>query len=180
MNLLPPLNLPPLPVRTRLYSGEDLLSYAHRLAARNHTTVADLEAAARDRGLLPTMSRHDPQRLDLWRQLGGLHPSAFTGPTQVNGCWVTSRPLCLACTHGDPAYGRRPGIGLVCLRHHRWLGDTQHTLPGQSPLLAAERSFRRLAVRGVLIDSPVMIFALDLAQLSVPPAWSGGPAQPLR
>jgi hypothetical protein len=33
------------------------------------------------------------------------------------------RRLCLRCTRGNAAIGRLPRVGLVCLRHKRWLGS---------------------------------------------------------
>lgn len=184
--------LAPLPIATRCYDGEDLASWAGRHAARNHTSIYAVEKALHNRGLLHSHALRDPERLHRWRQLGNLHPSAFTTPTQLHGTWVTSRDLCLRCTHGHPATGRLPHHGWVCLRHHRWTDPPQQPIadPTRQPrsngsqgaeglqgagqrlsaiVLAAERSFRHnLAPRGVLVDSPLMLFALDLAQLTHP------------
>ena len=188
--------LAPLPIATRCYDGEDLASWAVRHTARNHTSIYAVEKALRNRGLLHSHALRDPERLQRWRQLGDLHPSAFTTPTHVGGIWVTSRDLCLRCTQGHPATGRLPHHGWVCLRHHRWTGPPQQAtanqtrerrsdVPGGSkgPLdagprlpaivVAAERAFRRdLAPRGVLVDSPLMLFALDLAHLTHPASAS--------
>ena len=160
------IDVDPLPVRVRVCDGEDVTSYAARLATANGLTVHDIETALRPRGLLTSTSPRDSLRLRTWRQLGQLHPSAFTTPDEVNQTWVTSRPLCLACTRGVPAVGRRANAGWVCLRHRRWLGVPQHDVSAQPNLLQAGRSFRRrLLPRGVLFDSPAMLFALELAQL---------------
>ena len=110
----------PLPVATRCYEGEDLASWAARHTARNHTSIYAVEKALRNWGLLHSHALRDPERLQRWRQLGDLHPSAFTTPTHLHGAWVTSRDLCSRCTQGHPATGRLPHHGWVCLRHHRW------------------------------------------------------------
>jgi hypothetical protein len=97
--------------------------------------------------------------------------------------WVTTRDLCLRCTRGNPATGRLPHLGWVCLRHRCWTSQPQRPV-GQvyhrdgyrltrrvlsSPVLAAERAFRaHLAPLGVLVDSPLMLFALELAHLTCP------------
>ena len=184
--------LAPLPVATRCYDGEDLASWAGRHTTRNHTSVYAVEKALRNRGLLHGHALRDPERLERWRQLGDLHPSAFTTPTHLHGTWVTSRDLCLRCTQGHPATGRLPHHGWVCLRHHRWTDPPRQPVadpirrprsngpdgtkglqdagPGLPAIVvAAERVFRRdLAPRGVLVDSPLMLFALDLAHLTHP------------
>ena len=168
------VDVDPLPVRVRVCDGEDVSSYAIRLAAANGLTVRDVETALRPRGLLTSTSPRDSSRLRVWRQLGQLHPTAFTTPDEVDQTWVTSRPLCLACTRGVVAVGRRADAGWVCLRHHRWLGAQQHDASDQPGLSRAERRLRRhLVPRGVLFDSPAMLFALELAQLgtiSTPPS----------
>ena len=69
-----------------------------------------------------------------------------------------------------PATRHRPGVPAPPPLARR---PPTHSALAESPA-GAERRFRRIAVRGILIDSPVMIFALDLAQLSAPPGWSGG------
>ena len=160
------MDVDPLPVRVRVCDGEDVTSYAARLATANGLTVHDIETALRPRGLLTSTSPRDSLRLRTWRQLGQLHPNAFTAPYEVEQTWVTSRPLCLACTRGAPVVGRRGNAGWVCLRHRRWFGVPQHDISVRPVLLQAERSFRRrLVPRGVLFDSPAMLFALELARL---------------
>ncbi len=160
------IDVDPLPVRVRVCDGEDVTSYAARLATANGLTVHDIETALRPRGLLTSTSPRDSLRLRTWRQLGQLHPNAFTTPNEVRQTWVTSRPLCLAGTRGVPAVGRRANAGWVCLQHRRWLGVPQHDVGVQPDLLQAERRFRRrLVPQGVLFDSPAMLFALELAQL---------------
>ena len=165
----------PLPVRARVFDGEDVDSYAARLAAANCLTVYQIEHVLRPLGLLTssTSPRH-PDRLQAWRGLGGLHPTAFTTPVEVGRALVISRLLCLGCTHGVPAVGRHARAGWVCLRHRRWIGAEQHRLTDAPEVLRAERRFRgHLAPRGVLVDSLVMLLALKLALLAAPPgpAW---------
>lgn len=176
--------LEPLPVRVRVFDGEDVDSYAARLAAANCLTVFQVEHVLRPLGLLTssTSPRH-PDRLQAWRELGGLHPTAFTAPVEVGRALVISRTLCLRCTHGLPAVGRHARAGWVCLRHRRWLGAEQHRLTDAPEVLRAERRFRRrLAPRGVLVDSLVMLLALKLALLPRPPTGTrlagGSPTPP--
>lgn len=164
----------PLPVPTRIYGGEGVVSYSHRHAARNHSQASHIEAGVREHGIRLGRARKGhsaPERLDVWRQLGNLHPSAFTAPTRINGDPVSDRQLCLRCTRGDPATGRLPHVGLVCLRHKRWLGSSpQICLHTYTAALAAERHFRnRLAVRGVLFDS----YAMELGRECANPLFIG-------
>ena len=160
-----------LPVRVRLADGEDVTSYAARLAAANALSVHEIETALRPRGLLTSTSPRQPGRLQTWRELGRLHASAFTAPVEIDQTWVTSRPLCLVCTRGVQAMGRHPGTGWVCLRHRRWLGTPQHDISHLLQVVQAERTFRRrLVPRSVLYDTPAMLFALHLALLSTSPA----------
>ena len=159
-----------LPIRVRHYWGESLSSYAVRLAAANHTCIADLEAAlVADGRLIDSTAARHPDRLAVWRALGGLHPAAFTEPTHRSGEWVTDRALCLRCCAGHRCHGLLAGVGWVCLRHRRWLGTPQQQLNRRCDPLAAERRYRsHLAGRDVLVDSYVMRFALELAYLTVP------------
>lgn len=177
------MTLAPLPVVTRCYAGEDLTSWATRLCLRNHTTVHAVERALFNRELLHSHALRDPERFTRWRELGDLHANAFTIPTHIDGVWVTTRDLCLRCTRANPATGRLPQVGWVCLRHRCWTSQPQRPV-GQvyhrdgdrrtrrvlsSPVLAAERAFRaHLAPLGVLVDSPLMLFALELAHLTCP------------
>ena len=172
------MRVAPLPVPTRCYEGEDLTSWATRTCVRNHTTIHAVERALFNRDLLHSHAHHDPERLARWRQLGRLHPAAFTTPIQTGGVWVTSRDLCLRCTQGHPATGRLPRRGWYCLTHHWWTDYpprpvVDHLDDDRAPVQAlvdvAERAFRReLAPRGVLVDSPLMLFALELAHLVRP------------
>jgi len=159
-----------LPIRVRHYWGESLSSYAVRLAAANHTCIADLEAAlVADGRLIDSTAARHPDRLAVWRALGGLHPAAFTEPTHRSGEWVTDRALCLRCCAGHRCHGLLAGVGWVCLRHRRWLGTPQQQLNRRCDPLAAERRYRsHLAGRDVLVDSFAMRFALELAYLTVP------------
>lgn len=154
----------PLPVPTRVFHGEIVTSYARRHAANNFTTERDVQASVRHRGDGPT------ELEALWRQLGGLHHTAFTVPSHLGGTPVTERPLCLRCTRGHPARGRLPEVGFVCLRHRRWIGEGTQTdlASGFAEVLGAERRFRRLLVpRGVMIASLAMTAAGEAAREAV-------------
>ena len=195
----------PFPLRARAYRGESVDSYAPRLAARNYTDVAETENWLRREHGLGGKDKRDPARLALWRELGALHPSAFTQPRQVGGNWVTDRVLCRRCAPpvtitrffprprpsdapdgwepdlsteppkttapSPPAVGRLPDVGMVCLRHRRWLGTPQVDVHDRTDLMASERRFRRvLAPRGVTFDAPVMRLALEAAAAASGPA----------
>jgi hypothetical protein len=158
------MRIAPLPVRTRLYHGENLDSYVRRHAARNFCTPTDVDRALYERGVINSKSRRNPDRLQAWRALGDLRADAFTAPEYVLDQEVTERDLCLRCTKGESARGRLTGIGLVCVRHRRWLGSPQVDLRGYYPALAAERQFRRyLAARDVLHDSLPMLIGRECA-----------------
>ncbi|MET3812629.1 MULTISPECIES: hypothetical protein [Arthrobacter] len=159
------MTIQPLPVPTRIFNGEGLISYASRHAARNGTTVEEIERALFEGGAIPKPShRRTPERLQAWRDLGDLHESAFTTPAKIDGSEVIDRELCLRCTQGSGGTARLPRIGWVCARHCRWLGTTQHDIRALPELIAAERHYRRdLAPRGVLVDSPIMLWARECA-----------------
>ena len=159
---------------TRVYGGEGVVSYSYRHAARNHSQASHIETGLREHGIRLGKGRKRqsaPERLDVWRQLGDLHPNAFTTPTRIDGDLVSDRPLCLRCTRGNPATGRLPHLGFVCLRHKRWLGSSpQIDLRTYSAALAAERHFRNnLAVRGILFDS----YAMELGRTCANPVFIG-------
>lgn len=152
----------PLPVPTRIYGGEGVSSYARRASERNHTDVQHVEAALRERGLMVSNGRSAPERLAAWRHLGHLHESAFTTPKFIAENRVSDRTLCLKCAQGNVAHGKIPRVGMICLRHRRWLGGEQIDLQQFTPGLTAERHFRnRLAARDFFYDSPVMMVARD-------------------
>lgn len=159
------MRIQPLPVPTRLFGGEGLTSYASRHAARNGTTVQDIEQALHEAGAIPRPShRRTPERLQAWRELGALHESAFTTPAKIDGADVIIRSLCLRCTQGSGGTGRIPRIGWVCARHRRWLGTPQHDIRALPELLAAERHYRRvLAPRRLPVRSPVFLWARECA-----------------
>jgi hypothetical protein len=168
------MRLQPLPVPTRIYGGEGVVSYSHRHAARNHSRAADIEAGVRERGVRlgrGNKGHPAPERQDIWRQLGNLHQSAFTTPTKINGDPISDRRLCLRCTRGNSATGRLPLVGLVCLRHKRWIGSSpQVDLHTWIPALTAERHLRNhLSARGVLFDS----FAMELGRACAKPVFIG-------
>lgn len=130
----------PLPLRTRLIGGEGLPTYRTQLATNNLTTVAYVERYVEEQGRERlSKSPSHPQVFQTWRELGNLHPSAFTEPQTVVGNWVIDRELCLSCTGGHIARGRVPGVGWVCVRHRRWLGNPQLDLRAFPEALAAER-----------------------------------------
>jgi len=109
------------------------------------------------------MGRRHPARLQAWRTLGRLRDTAFTAPQYILDEEVTERALCLRCTRGEPARGRLPELGMVCIRHRQWLGSPQADLHNYRPALIAERQFRHhLAARNVLrpIDDKHVTVAL--------------------
>ncbi|SLH82345.1 Uncharacterised protein [Mycobacteroides abscessus subsp. massiliense] len=162
------MTITPLPVRTRLFHGENLDSYIRRHAARNFCKPSDVDSALRERGYVASKSRRDPDRLQAWRDLGGLRDGAFINPDHVLDQEVTERTLCLRCTRGEPARGKLAGVGLVCARHRQWLGSPQIGLHGYSPALASERHFRRhLAARDVLHDSLPMLIGRECASPAI-------------
>ena len=162
------MRIAPLPVRTRLYHGESLDSYIRRHAARNYCMPSDIDRALRERGAVKSKNRRDPARLQAWLDLAGMSAERFTAPDYVLDQEVTERVLCLRCTSGEPARGKLTGIGLVCVRHRRWLGSPQTELHGCFPALAAERHFRRhLAARDVLHDSLPMLIGRECASPAI-------------
>ncbi|WP_024441285.1 hypothetical protein [Mycobacterium sp. UM_WGJ] len=162
------MTITPLPVRTRAFHGESLDSYTRRHSARNFCSPSDIDRALRERGVIRSGNRRDPDRLRAWRELGGLRTNSFTSPDYVLDQEVTERALCLRCTRGEPARGKLTGIGLVCVRHRRWLGSPQIDLHGYFPALAAERHFRRhLAARDVLHDSLPMLIGRECASAAI-------------
>ncbi|MGH3633296.1 MAG: hypothetical protein ACRDTS_04185 [Mycobacterium sp.] len=164
------MSLQPLPVPTRVYHGEGVISYSQRHAARNHSRISDIEHGIRQRGIRLPKFRLSPERLEVWRQLGSLHQTTFSIPASIAGSVVSDRQLCLRCTQGNRSMGRMPGVGMVCLRHKRWMGSPQIGLHGYVPALTAERQFRNhLARRGILFDS----FAMELARGCANPVFIG-------
>jgi hypothetical protein len=162
------MRLAPLPIPTRVYRGESVDSYSRRHAARNHCQPSDVDRALREHGILTTAARWHPERLQAWRALGGLRDAAFTEPDRLHDEEVTERALCLGCTDGEPARGRIPELGMVCIRHRRWLGSPQADLHGYHPALVAERHFRRhLAARHVVHDSLPMLVGRDCASPAI-------------
>ncbi|GFG54779.1 hypothetical protein [Mycolicibacterium agri] len=162
------MRLAPLPVRTRLYHGESLDSYARRHAARNFCLPSDVDRALFERGTLKSKSRLSPDRLQAWRDLGDLTSDAFNTPAHVLDQEVTERTLCERCTNGEHARGTLTAIGLVCVRHRRWIGSPQIDIRDYYPALAAERHFRRhLAVRDVLHDSLPMLIGRECASPAI-------------
>ncbi|WAH96987.1 hypothetical protein [Arthrobacter sp. MMS18-M83] len=166
------MTIQPLPVPTRIFGGEGLISYAFRRAARNGTPVEEIERVLYEVGAIPKPShRRTPERLQAWRSLGSLHESAFATPAVIDGADVIDRALCLRCTQGSGGTGRLPRIGWVCARHRRWLGTPQHDIRALPELIAAERHYRRaLAPRGVLVGSPLMLWARECATTVLSPS----------
>lgn len=81
---------------------------------------------------------------------------------------MTERALCRCCTRGEPARGRLPELGMVCIRHRRWLGSPRVDLHGYYPALIAEGHFRHhLAARNVLHDSLPMLIGRDCASPAI-------------
>lgn len=162
------MRLAPLPIPTRICHGENLDSYSRRHAAHNHCAPADIDRALREHGILTTMARRHPARLQAWRTLGRLRDTAFTAPQHILDEEVTERALCRRCSRGEAARGRLPDLGMVCLRHRQWLGSPQVDLHGYHPALAAERQFRHhLAARNVLHDSLPMLIGRECASPAI-------------
>lgn len=135
---------------------------------RNYCFPADIDLALRERGVVKSKNRRDPARLQAWLDLAGMSAERFTAPDYVLDQEVTERALCLRCTRGEAAHGKLTDIGLVCVRHRRWLGSPQINLHGYFPALAAERQFRRhLAARDVLHDSLPMRIGRECASPAV-------------
>lgn len=151
----------PLPVPTRIFGGEGLISYATRHATRNGTSVEDIERALTHSGAIRMpRRRQSPEREQAWRELGALHHSAFRTPARFRGAEAIDRPLCLRCTDGFGGTGRLPRVGWVCLRHLRWIGTPQHDIHALPELAAAEHHYRRhLVPRGALVGSSIMEMA---------------------
>ncbi|MGC4174015.1 hypothetical protein [Demequina sp.] len=160
----------PLPLRVRVFAGEDVDSYARRLAARNYTTVSDIEHALKSEGAVSSLGpKRGRLRLQVWRDLGVLSPHAFASAVSVERHPVRVRKLCLLCTHGEVVYGRMPQVGLVCVKHHRWLSTSEPSVMHLEAAWRAERFFRRkIAPSGVLYDAPIMQIALHAAVAGVP------------
>ena len=162
------MRLAPLPITTRICRGENVDSYSRRNAARNHCAPADIDRALREHGILTTMGRRHPERLQAWRPLGRLPDTAFSTPQRILDEEVTERALCRRCSGGEPARGRLPELGMVCLRHRQWLGSPQADLHGYYPALTAERHFRHdLATRNILHDSLPMLIGRDCASPAI-------------
>ena len=158
------MKLQPLPVRTKIYAGESVDSLAHRAAERNHTTVNAVETKLRHIGAITSRSRSHHARLEVWRQLGSLRADTFSTPKMLDDNLIRERNLCLRCTCGESAVGRLPGIGMVCLRHFRWLGRPQVDIRDFHPARTAEKRFRsRLFKRGLLFNSPAMVIGFEAA-----------------
>lgn len=166
----PPPPLQRLPVPTRCFDGEGFTSYSRRLAAANSVTVAEVERALKSAGHTISAGKHAEDRKELWRGLGGLHTSAFTTPTEIDGEEVSERQLCMQCCAGVHARGRRPQLGHICLRHRRWCTDDLQTSIADVPeLLDAERMFRRVvAPRHVLVDNHAYLIAQECSTAAVP------------
>lgn len=158
----------PLPIPTRLIGGEAVDSYATSHAGRNRFRAEDLERTLRAQGQFPkSKARSHPGRKAVWRALGGLHERAFTEPQTVGGNWVIDRPLCHRCGNRN-AQGRRPDIGMVCVKHRRWLGGPQVDLSRFGEALVAERHWRRALVpRGIVVEAPVVLLAAESARVGL-------------
>jgi hypothetical protein len=164
------VRLEPLPFRTRLGHGEVVDSWAPRHAMNNGTSVKDIDAILRRQRVVTSRSPRDPERAKAWRALGNLHERAFTEPRVVNGNWVIERSLCGRCMpHLEDGMGRLPWVGWVCLKHKRWIrGHEQTDLARFGEALVAERHWRgRLAPRGVVVDSPLLLLAEESATVGI-------------
>lgn len=163
------MRLEPLPFRTRLVNGEGITSWAPRHALNNGSTVKDIDAILRRQGAFTSQSPNDSGRVSAWRRIGGLHERAFSEPKTVAGNWVVDRPLCERCT---PRYrymrGRLPRIGMVCVKHRRWLGEPQVDLRCFGEAVVAERHWRgTLTPRGIVVEAPVIVLAEECARVGL-------------
>lgn len=106
------MTIQPLPVPTRIFGGEGLISYASRHAARNGTTVEKIERSLSEVGAFPKPShRRTPERLQAWRSLGALHESAFATPAVIDGADPETVRIARLVT--DPGFNTRmlqPGL----------------------------------------------------------------------
>ncbi|BBY08936.1 hypothetical protein [Mycobacterium noviomagense] len=162
------MKLKPLPIRTKIYAGETVDSFAHRASVQNHTTVKAVETALVDSGDLKSRARSAHGRPEAWRQLGLLRADAFCAPTTLEDNVIHERNLCLHCTRGEVAVGRIPGTGMVCLRHRRWVGQPQLDIRDYRPALSAERRFRALfRSRGLVFDCTAMMIGLETAVVAL-------------
>lgn len=164
------MDIAPLPIRTRVVTGETLDLYAKRHAARNFTTVADIEHALRTYGQLPSSTiRLQPERIEAWRKLGALSPRAFRWMLDEPTGRVVQRRLCERCTPGQRAVGYLPSVGRVCIRHRRWIGNAQADVSAYPRVITAERHFR-LSTRSLFVtfNGPLMTTALDAATVAIP------------
>lgn len=165
------MKIEPLPIPTRLAGGEVVNSYASRHARNNGLQADEIERGLREAGKFPrSKSKRHPERLAAWRALGGLHERAFTEPQVVAGNWVIERSLCVRCMpHLEDGIGRLPWRGWVCLKHKRWVkGDEQTDVARFGEALVAERHWRgRLAPRGVVVDSPLLLLAEECATVGI-------------
>ena len=101
------MTLAPLPIPTRICRGENIDSYSRRHAAHNHCAPADVDRALREHGILTTMGRRHPARLQAWRTLGRLRDTAFTAPLHILDEEVTER---LLWPHGTPGSAIMPRL----------------------------------------------------------------------
>ncbi|MFX4270733.1 hypothetical protein ACQBAR_08965 [Propionibacteriaceae bacterium Y1685] len=154
---------------TRLVGGEAVASYSQRHASRNFSTAKEIEKAAEEQGFSVPGTKSASERVTLWRDLGGLHERAFTEPQIVAGNWVIERPLCERCAPAhERARGRLPRIGMVCVRHKRWLGQEQVDVAPIAETIVAERHWRRLLTPcGIVVECPVVLLAEEAATVGI-------------
>lgn len=139
-----PSPLGPLPIKVRLFHGENSASFAHRLAEANSLTPEWIRKAAQSLGWpIPTLQKPS-ETLPLWRTLGGLHSAAFDYLQQDGSGPGAGRQLCLKCTAGRTAIGDPPGVGHVCIRHRRWFGEPQSNVHHLPEVIAAEKRWNRV------------------------------------
>jgi hypothetical protein len=165
------MSVQPMPIPVRAFGGEGVDTYCRRLASRNHTDSGLVELALRQRGLLSGRSTDCSGRLKVWRQLGRLHQTTFTTPTEKDGSYIADRDLCRRCCQGLRAHGRLPHVGMVCIRHRWWIGAHQRDVRPFPESLKAERHFRtHLAPKGIYFDAFAMQLGIDCAAASIAPS----------
>ena len=128
-----------LPVRVRRVHGESVGSYIQRLASANGLDVREVAEWSK-RAFDVSHDRNADTWWRVWADLSGGRIVEPAAETLRN--YHRERPICLRCSHGVSATGPQPTVGMICLRHARWID--RHDGATASPAdVAAERKFRK-------------------------------------
>ena len=120
-----------------------------------------------EHGILTTMARRHPARLQAWRTLGRLRDTAFTAPQHILDEEVTERAPCRRCARGEPARGRLPDLGMVCLEP-TMARITPNRPPRLPPGIGRRTPLQTpLATRNVLHDSLPMLIGRECASPAI-------------